>query len=91
MDAETEGGIGFAGAEYRSSEYDEILSDTFVCKLKDGRFLVVEYKTENTWSSDDSKEKRALGELWSKRSSGACLFVMPKGLDFAAIERVLNA
>jgi type III restriction enzyme len=61
----------------------------FVCKLKDGRILVVEYKGEHLWSNDDSKEKRQLGELWSKRSSGKCVFVMPKGKDFEAIRRVL--
>ncbi len=58
----------------------------FVCKLKDGRFLVIEYKGEDRWSNDDSKEKRVLGELWEKRSNGKCLFVMPKGKDFNAIK-----
>lgn len=57
----------------------------FVCQLHDGRFLVIEYKGENMWSNDDSKEKRNLGELWEQRSNGTCLFVMPKGKDFAAI------
>jgi len=28
----------------------------FVCKLKDGRYLVVEYKGADRWSNDDSKE-----------------------------------
>jgi type III restriction enzyme len=58
----------------------------FICKLKDGRFLAVEYKSDKAWSDDDSKEKRALGELWAKRSGGSCLFVMPKGKDLAAIK-----
>lgn len=57
----------------------------FVCLLHDGRFLAIEYKGEDRWSNDDSKEKRALGELWAQRSGGQCLFVMPKGKDFAAI------
>ncbi len=57
----------------------------FVCKLKDGRLLVVEYKGADRWSNDDSKEKRRLGELWELKSSGKCLFVMPKGKDFGAI------
>ncbi|NTW33714.1 MAG: hypothetical protein HGB12_14020 [Bacteroidetes bacterium] len=61
----------------------------FVCKLKDGRILVVEYKSEKAWSDDDSREKRALGELWAKRSGGSCLFVMPKGLDLEAIEKAV--
>lgn len=57
----------------------------FVCKLKDGRLLVVEYKGADRWSNDDSKEKRRLGELWELKSCGKCLFVMPKGKDFGAI------
>jgi type III restriction enzyme len=57
----------------------------FVCRLRDGRYLVVEYKGADRWSNDDSKEKRAIGKLWEKRSDGTCLFVMPKGKDFGAI------
>ena len=55
----------------------------FVALLNDGRILVVEYKGEHLWSNDDSKEKRAVGELWADRSGG--VFVMPKGKDFGAI------
>lgn len=51
----------------------------FLAELVDGRFLVVECKSEDRWSNDDSKEKRAIGELWAERSNGMCLFAMPKG------------
>lgn len=61
----------------------------FVCKLKDGRVLVVEYKGAHLLNSD-SKEKEALGELWAKRSNGACLFVMPTNKDYAAISRIIT-
>lgn len=57
----------------------------FVCLLEDGRCLVVEFKGEDRWSNDDSKEKRDIGELWEARSGGTCLFVMPKGKDWNAI------
>lgn len=57
----------------------------FVAELTDGRILVVEYKGEHLWSNDDSKEKRAVGELWADRSDGKCIFVMPRGRDFNAI------
>jgi type III restriction enzyme len=57
----------------------------FVARLRDGRIFVLEYKGEDRWSNDDSKEKRALGELWAERSGGPCLFVMPKGPDWRAI------
>jgi type III restriction enzyme len=63
----------------------------FVAQLTDGRILAVEYKGEHLWSNDDSKEKRAVGELWADRSSGKCLFVMPKGKDFSAIKTSVNA
>ena len=63
----------------------------FICKLKDGRYLVVEYKGQDRWSNDDSKEKRQLGEIWEKLSNGNCLFVMPKGKDLEAIKtKLLN-
>ncbi len=62
----------------------------FVVMLTDGRILVVEYKGEHLWSNDDSKEKRAVGELWAERSGGQCLFVMPKGTNWSAITAVLT-
>ena len=62
----------------------------FVCKLKDGRVLVVEYKGGHLWN-EDSKEKKALGELWAKRSGGTCLFVMPTEKDYAAISRLISS
>ncbi|MFH1922519.1 MAG: DEAD/DEAH box helicase family protein [Planctomycetota bacterium] len=62
----------------------------FVALLTDGRILVVEYKGEDRWSNDDSREKRAVGELWADRSKGACLFVMPKGPDWGAIQREIR-
>lgn len=58
----------------------------FVCQLKDGRTLVVEYKSERDWTNEDSIEKRTLGELWEARSDGKCLFIMPKGKDWGAIK-----
>ncbi|MEW6267447.1 MAG: DEAD/DEAH box helicase family protein [Thermodesulfobacteriota bacterium] len=58
----------------------------FVAELQDDRILVVEYKGEDRWSNDDSKEKRVIGNLWADRSQGKCLFVMPKGKDWAAIK-----
>jgi len=61
----------------------------FVVQLRDGRILVVEYKSERDWSNDDSREKRVIGELWAARSGGHCLFVMPKGKDLQAINALL--
>jgi len=54
----------------------------FVCRLKDGRILVVEYKGGDRWSNDDSKEKRAIGKIWAELSGGTCLFIMPNGTNY---------
>lgn len=62
----------------------------FVALLNDGRILVVELKGGHLWGSPDSEEKRKLGELWAERSGGSCLFVMPKGKDWSAIEALLQ-
>ncbi len=63
----------------------------FVALLNDGRILVVESKGEHLWSNDDSKEKRNVGELWAERSGGRCLFVMPKGNEWSAIDSALGS
>ncbi len=55
----------------------------FVCKLTDGRILVVEYKGGHLYS--DAEEKRNIGDLWERRSQGRCLFVMPTERNFAVI------
>ncbi|HNW93487.1 MAG TPA: DEAD/DEAH box helicase family protein [bacterium] len=57
----------------------------FIVQLQDGRILVVEYKNSRDWVLPDNEEKRRLGELWEKRSNGSCLFIMPRGQDWAAI------
>jgi type III restriction enzyme len=62
----------------------------FVCKLKDGRTLVVEYKGAFYFNNEDSKEKKALGELWAERSDRTCLFVMPTQKDYEAITRAIK-
>ncbi len=62
----------------------------FIAWLKNGRTAVVEYKSVDRWSNDDSKEKRDVGELWSDRSRGRCLFVMPKGPDWQAIDTLVR-
>ncbi|MEC4747451.1 DEAD/DEAH box helicase family protein [Methylomicrobium sp. Wu6] len=48
----------------------------FVAELVDGRLLVVEYKGKVYATNDDSREKRAVGELWARKSCGKCLFLM---------------
>ena len=45
----------------------------FVALLKDGRFLVIEYKGAHLMNEDTS-EKEQLGQLWEARSKGLCVF-----------------
>jgi len=46
----------------------------FVAKLRDGRFLVVEFKGGQYVAHDDTREKDAIGQLWEARSNGLCIF-----------------
>jgi type III restriction enzyme len=46
----------------------------FVAKLRDGRFLVVEYKGGLTEDKADTAEKDTIGQLWEARSKGLCTF-----------------
>lgn len=59
----------------------------FVCRLPDGRTLVVEYKSGRDW--DSSKPDRDIGELWAELSGGKCLFVMVKEKRWDWIEAKL--
>jgi type III restriction enzyme len=53
----------------------------FVAELYDGRLLVIEYKGAPFVSTDDTKEKRAVGELWEAKSKGRGLFLMAEKQD----------
>jgi type III restriction enzyme len=48
----------------------------FICALKDGRVLVVEYKGAPYATLPKEVEKGEVGALWARRSSGRCLFAM---------------
>ena len=51
----------------------------FVCELKGGKYLAVEYKGSHLSDSKDTEEKERLGDLWAARSDGACQFLMIRG------------
>ena len=48
----------------------------FVAQLDDGRLLVVEYKGARDADAADTREKRAIGELWERKSEGKGLFLI---------------
>jgi type III restriction enzyme len=54
----------------------------FVALLEDGRTLVVEYKGSHLLTSQDTKEKQAIGEMWEMNSKGKCVFLMVSKEDF---------
>jgi type III restriction enzyme len=60
----------------------------FVCRLPDGRILIVEYKGADRWK--EAEEDRRLGELWAELSGGKCLFVMVKEKRWDWIEAKLS-
>lgn len=53
----------------------------FVALLDDGRLFVVEYKGALTAQTDDTREKRTIGELWESRSDGKGLFLIVEKKD----------
>lgn len=53
----------------------------FVALLDDGRLFVVEYKGGLTAQTDDTREKRTIGELWESRSNGQGLFLIVERKD----------
>lgn len=59
----------------------------FLCRLEDGRTLVVEYKNTRDWDLPENKEKRILGKLWEDRSGGKTIFIMPCGKNWEAIRQ----
>ncbi len=60
----------------------------FICKLKDGRILAVEYKGGNLWR--DAEEDRNIGALWEEMSGGRCVFVMVTDKNWAAISEKIK-
>ncbi len=59
----------------------------FICQLKNGSVLVVEYKGADRWES--AKDDRMIGGLWADLSGGRCRFVMVKDKQFINIDALL--
>ncbi len=68
--------VGRNGASFFLQTATKKFYPDFVCKLKDGRILVVEYKGADRWGNAESD--RLAGELWEELSGGSCAFVMVK-------------
>jgi type III restriction enzyme len=62
----------------------------FVALLNDGRVLVIEYKGAYLATTEDTKQKQIIGELWAERSKGKCVFVMVENREFGQIDRAIG-
>ena len=74
---------------FRLQTSKDLFYPDFVCKLVDGRSIVVEYKGEHLYT--DAEEKRLVGQAWESRSGGRCLFVMLTRRDFSDISAKIRA
>lgn len=61
----------------------------FMAKLTDGRYAAVEFKGGMLAQLDDTKEKKAAGEVWEETSKGKCRFVQVDGETVFELERLL--
>lgn len=70
-------------SSFRLQTSKDLFYPDFVCKLVDGRSIVVEYKGEHLYT--DAEEKRLAGHAWESRSDGRCLFLMLTRREFSDI------
>ncbi len=59
----------------------------FLCQLKNGAVLAVEYKGADRWL--EAEDDRMIGGLWAELSGGQCQFVMVKNKQFENIHALL--
>ena len=78
------------GSFWLQTSSDRFYPD-FLALLNDGRILVVEYKGGHIATTDDTKEKRLVGDLWADRSNGKCLFVIVEDKQFRQIEGISSS
>ncbi|MEX2524902.1 MAG: DEAD/DEAH box helicase family protein [Gammaproteobacteria bacterium] len=62
------------GCSFYLQKADGRFYPDFICRLPDGKILIVEYKGANAWES--ARDDREIGELWAELSGGQCDFVM---------------
>lgn len=62
----------------------------FIVKLKDGKIVIIEYKSEKDYSTDDSKEKNNIGQIYAAISNGNYRFKKLCGKEWTALKEVLS-
>lgn len=79
------------GSFWLPTSSDKFYPD-FVAMLTDGRILLVEYKGKHLLSTDDTKEKQNIGELWAEKSNGRGLFLLvSESVPELGFERQMSA
>jgi len=79
---------------YRLPTANDNFYPDFVCRLKDGRMLVVEYKGDHLRAQAETDNR--IGKAMERASGGKCLFLMvfknENGLDMRAqLKKKINA
>jgi type III restriction enzyme len=62
----------------------------FIVRTQSGVTLAVEYKGAHLAATDDSKEKKRIGELWARRSNGRCRFVWVEEQNWRVIREAVQ-
>lgn len=61
----------------------------FLIRLDNGGIVAAEYKGADRSTSDESKEKRRVGELWERRSGGRCAFAWVENEDWTPLKQAV--
>ena len=61
----------------------------FIVELNDGKIVAAEYKNAGLASQAEEQHKRAVGELWARRSDSTCRFAWVVERDWGELERQL--
>jgi type III restriction enzyme len=77
------------GSSFSLQKADGKFYPDFICQLKDGTILIVEYKGGDKWDVPKVKMDRLVGELWANMSGGRCRFVMLKDKNWGVIDSLL--
>jgi len=70
-----------------SRDYDGRFYPDFLCQLRGGRVLAVEYKGADRWK--DAEDDRLIGGLWAELCGGRCRFVMVTNWQWDGIDALL--
>lgn len=77
------------GSSFSLQKSDGKFYPDFICQLKDGTILIVEYKGGDKWDVPKVKMDRLVGELWANMSGERCRFVMAKDKNWGVIDSLL--